>query len=251
MAKNAELYALLTQRKYEEVADALQADGNKNYEMLALLAALRGEMDTAKDYLGRIQPGEGDASDQAMAIEAELVIGANERKTYDELAGIARTAIDLDPDSMFAHYTLGQIAERKRRNVEALEEFQIILQHNPTNNSILLACARLLFFKHRSREAFEMLNRAQPSSRRTIYEILGKLFYTRWLFLLIAAGAVVMLIPETALYAFAAITVLCVIGSYYAVKLRDPFIFSTFGSILFVTGLMFLARSVLGLALKF
>jgi tetratricopeptide (TPR) repeat protein len=251
MAKNQEMYALLTRRKYDEVGEALEAEGNQNFGMLALLSALRGEKDAAKDYLGRIQPGEGDAGDQALATEAELVLGANERKTFDELAAIARTAIDLDPNSMFAHYTLGQIAERKRRNAEALEEYEVVLEHNPENNSIILACARLLFLKHRSSEALGLLKKAQLSNRRSAYEVLGRLFYTPWKFLIIAAAAIVMLIPETALFTFAVITVVCVIGSYYAVKLRDPFIFSTFGSVLFVTGLMFLARSVLGMALKF
>lgn len=250
MAKNTELYALLTQRKYEEVSTALEAEGNKNYEMLALLAALRGEMESAKDYLGRIQPGEGDPGDQAVAAEAELVIGANQRKTYDELSGIARTAIDFDPNSMFAHYTLGQIAERKRRYDEALEEFQTIMRFNPDNNTILLSCARLLFFKRRSGEALDMLKQAAPSGKRTMYEVMGKLFYTNWKFLVIAAVAILMLIPGTALYTFAFITLFCVIGSYYAIKLRDPFIFSTFGSILFITGLMFLVRSLLGMVLK-
>ncbi len=251
MAKNTDLYGLLTRRKYDEVAEALEKDSGKNLEMRALLAALRGEKDEAREYLGRIQPGEGDAGEQAMATEAELVIGASERKHFDELSALARTAIDLDPDSMFAHYTLGQIAERKRRNAEALVEYQAILEHNPENVAIILGCARLLFLNHRSKEAFEMLKRAPASSRRSSYETLGRLFYTKWVYLLIAAVAIVMLIPDTALFAFAVITVVCVIGSFYAIKQRDPFIFSTFGTVLFVTGLMFLARSVLGMTLKF
>lgn len=233
-----DLYNDIVLGSYKLVDEHLQNKNMKCY--LALMAALKRDVNAAKQYLMSTQETELSNTDRLICLETQVVLSYF-CGNFAEMEKYAEQALALSDKAFFARSLLARVLTWKKKFDIALEHYKILLEMYPLDSSTLLDLAFCVLVANKDyQESIKYVLKAKRSFRRTMYLLLIPLKITSVRLLLAILTLLLFSLTPIGTFLFGLISLLILLGCIITIlKLGlDPLIITRLISLqVIITGM--------------